>query len=81
MHVIENAKPLPTDDCPEMSQSELNQFRPWYDREKQSVTININVDIVSYYKRLSADTGIPFQELMSMFLTQCANEEKKPVFA
>ena len=79
--IIENARPLPTDDCPEMSAEELRQFRPWYDREKQTITMDIDVNTVNYYKRLSVETGVSYQELMRMFLTQCAREEKKPVFA
>lgn len=81
IRIIENARPLPSDDCPELSESELKQFRPWYDREKQPVTIDIDISIINYYKRLSVDTGVPYQDLMNMFLVQCAKEEKKPVFA
>lgn len=81
IRIIENARPLISEECPELSEEELHQFRPWYDREKLPITINIDVDIVNYYKRLSADTGISYQELMRMFLMQCAKEEKKPVFA
>lgn len=81
MNIIENARPLPSDDCPEMSLEELRQFHPWYDREKQSVTLDIDVDIVNYFKRLSFETGISYQELMRMYLMQCAREEKKPAFA
>ena len=79
--IIENARPLPSDDCPELNEEELQQFHPWYDREKQLITINIDIDIVNYYKRLSADTGVSYQDLMKMFLAQCAKEGKKPVFA
>lgn len=79
--IIENARPLPSDDCPELNEEELQQFRPWYDREKQPITINIDIDIVNYYKRLSADTGVSYQDLMKMFLAQCAKEGKKPIFA
>ena len=81
IEIIENARPLPTDDCPEMSDEELRQFRPWYDREKQSITLDIDVDILNYFKRLSFETGVSYQELMKMFLMQCAREEMKPAFA
>lgn len=79
--IIENARPMPSDDCPEMTAEELRQFRPWYEREKQTIKIDIDINTVNYYKRLSAETGISYQDLMGMFLTQCAKEEKKPVFA
>ena len=41
----------------------------------------MDIDVVNYYKRLSADTGVSYQELMKLFLVQCAREGKKPVFA
>lgn len=81
LHMIDNARPLPSEDCPEMSDAELKQFRPWYDREKQPIRIDIEVSILNYFKRLSAQTGVSYQELMGMFLTQCAKEGKKPVFS
>ncbi len=79
--ILENARPLPSDDCPELNEEELQQFHPWYDREKQPITMNMDIDIVNYYKRLSVDTGVSYQDLMKMFLAQCAKEGKKPVFA
>lgn len=79
--IIENARPLISEDCPELSEDELKQFHPWYDREKQPITINMDIDVVNYFKRLSADTGVSYQELMKLFLAQCAREGKKPVFA
>ena len=79
--IIENARPLPSEDCPEMNYDELRQFRPWYDREKKTVTLDIDVDVVSYFKMLSVETGVSYQELMKMFLVQCAKAEMKPAFA
>ena len=81
MKIIENAKPLPSEDCPEMTDVELRQFRPWYDRDKKKVTLDIDVDIVNYFKMLSVETGVSYEELMKMFLMQCAREELKPEFA
>ena len=79
--IINEAKPTPTEDCPEMTAEQLAQFRPWYDRQKQPITLDIDVGIVSYFKRLSTETGVSYQELMRMFLTQCAKEKRKPTFA
>ena len=78
--IIENAKPTPSDDCPEMTDSELSQFRPWYDRERKQIKLEIDVGIISYFKRLSAETSVSYQELIRMFLAQCVREKKKPSF-
>lgn len=80
LKIIENARPLLSEDCPEMTCEELRQFHPWYDRDKQTITLDIDVDVVSYFKMLSVETGVSYQELMKMFLVQCAKEEMKPAF-
>ena len=79
--IIENARPQPSDDCPEMTDAELSQFRPWYDRNKQSITLDMDISIINYFKRLAVETSVSYQDLMKMFLTQCAREKKKPLFS
>ena len=64
--IIRNANPQPTDDCPEMTVDELEQFRPWYDREKRMATINMDVGSINYFRRLSLETGISCEELMHL---------------
>ena len=81
LSIVNNAKPVFSDDCPELSPEELKEFRPWYNRKKQSVTIDIDVDIVNYYKRLAVESGISYENMMEMYLSQCAKSGKKPYFA
>ena len=52
---------------------------PYAKRLKQQVTIRLDRDAVDYFKRLSADTGIPYQVLINLFLRECATTHKKPV--
>lgn len=80
MDTIDRAKPTPTEDCPEMSEKELGQFHPWYSRQKKSISINIDVEAIEYFKGLSSDTGVPYQTLINMYLVQCKEERKRPVF-
>ena len=78
---IHNATSTPTDDCPAMSKEELTEFRPWYAKSKKTITINLDKSVIAYFKELSEETGISYQNLINMFLLQCAKEKKKPVFA
>ena len=78
--LINKAKAVPSDDCPEMNEKELKEFSPWYDRKKYPITIDIDVSIIAYFKKLSSETGVSYQDLMILFLSQCANEKKRPVF-
>ena len=80
-NTLKNARPIATDDCPEMSPDQLNNFRPWYDRQKQSITLDMDVSVLNYYKHLASENGISYQELMKLYLSQYAKEKKKPILA
>ena len=79
--IINNAKPTPTDDCPAMTAAELKEFRPWHARQKKPVTINLDSGAVEYFKALAEETGVSYQNLINMYLVQCAREKKRPAFA
>ncbi len=51
---------------------------PYIGRLKKSITIRLEPDTIDYFKELAKDTGIPYQTLINMFLSQCAREHKKP---
>ncbi len=53
----------------------------WDDRQKQSVTLDIEVTVLNFYKHLASENGIPYQELMKLYLSQYANENKKSIIA
>jgi uncharacterized protein (DUF4415 family) len=47
------------------------QKNPYAKHLKKQVTIRMGVDIIDYFKRMSADTGIPYQNLINMYLRDC----------
>ncbi|KYC49843.1 MAG: hypothetical protein AMQ22_01558 [Candidatus Methanofastidiosum methylothiophilum] len=51
---------------------------PYITRLKKSITIRLDSDTIEYFKKLSEDSGIPYQTLINQFLAQCAKEKKKP---
>ena len=51
---------------------------PYATRLKKSITIRLEPSTIEYFKNLSKDSGIPYQTLINLFLTQCAREQKKP---
>ena len=50
-------------------------------KTKDPVTINLDSGAVAYFKSLAEETGISYQNLINLFLVQCAQEKKRPVFA
>ena len=43
---------------------------------KQQITIRIDRETISYFKELSLKTGVPYQTLMNLYLTDCANKKR-----
>ena len=50
---------------------------PYVKREKKQITINLNADTVDYFKALSEQSGIPYQTLINLYLTDCAENKRK----
>ncbi len=51
---------------------------PYSKRLKQQVTIRMGVDIIEYFKKLADETGIPYQNLINLYLRDCVQSHKKP---
>ena len=51
---------------------------PYAKHLKKQVTLRINTDAIAYFKALAKETGIPYQNLINLYLTECAHSEKKP---
>jgi len=51
---------------------------PYAKLQKKQVTIRLGVDVISYFKKLSAETGTPYQRLINQYLQDCARKERKP---
>ena len=49
---------------------------PYAKRLKKQITININEDTIQYFKALSTQSGIPYQTLINMYLTDCAEKKR-----
>ncbi len=53
---------------------------PYTKMLKKQITIRIEEDTIEYFKTLSDNTGIPYQNLMNMYLSDCAQTHKKISF-
>ena len=45
---------------------------------KKQVTLRLGIDVIDYFKNLAAETGIPYQNLINLYLRECAQTGKKP---
>ena len=50
---------------------------PYTKRLRKQITINIDSDTIKYFKDQAEDSGIPYQTLINLYLTDCAVNKKK----
>ena len=50
---------------------------PYAKHLKKQVTLRLGVDVISYFKSLAEETGIPYQNLINLYLQDCAHAHKK----
>ena len=51
---------------------------PYAKRLKKQITIRIGVDVLDYFKELAEETGIPYQNLINLYLRDCVVSKKRP---
>ena len=44
---------------------------------KKQVTLRLGMDVIEYFKTLAEETGIPYQNLINLYLRECAHSHKK----
>ena len=50
---------------------------PYSNRLKKQVTINIDRDTIDYFKAQSEESGVPYQTLINLYLSDCAKQKKQ----
>lgn len=50
---------------------------PYSNRLKKAITININQSTIDYFKAKSEQSGIPYQTLINLYLTDCAENNRE----
>lgn len=50
---------------------------PYAKEMKKQVTINLSVSVIEYFKKEAVSSGIPYQTLINLYLTDCVKEKRK----
>jgi predicted DNA binding CopG/RHH family protein len=51
---------------------------PYAKKVKKQISIKIEEDTIEYFKELALKVGIPYQNLMNSYLTDCAINHAEP---
>ena len=50
---------------------------PYASRLKQPITIRLDRETVAYFKALASELGMPYQNLINLYLRDCAANRRK----
>ena len=50
---------------------------PYSNRLKKQITINIDSETIDYFKAQSQDSGIPYQTLINLYLSDCVKNKRR----
>ena len=51
---------------------------PYVKRLKRQITIRLDAAAIDYFKQMAADLGMPYQNLINLFLRDCATQKRRP---
>ena len=54
-----------------------SERNPYISRLKQPITIRLDKGTVTYFKTLATELGMPYQNLINLYLRDCALHHKK----
>jgi len=50
---------------------------PYFKDLQESVALQLKEDVLNYFTQLSEETGIPFQNLIILYLQDCVQQQRK----
>lgn len=53
------------------------QKNPYAERLRKQITINLESEIVDYFKQMAEQTHIPYQTLINMYLADCVSQKRQ----
>ncbi|MHB8482046.1 MAG: antitoxin [Nitrospiria bacterium] len=60
--------------------SKMKAVKNPYATKKKAVGINLSSEVIDYFKGLSKEAGIPYQNLIDLYLRDCVKSKKRPKF-
>jgi len=52
---------------------------PYVKRLKRQITIRLDITAVEYFKQMAANMGMSYQNLINLFLRDCAARKSRPI--
>lgn len=52
---------------------------PYAKQLRRQITIRLDTVAVEYFKKMAAELGMPYQNLINLFLRDCATQKRRPI--
>jgi uncharacterized protein (DUF4415 family) len=52
---------------------------PYAKQLKRQITIRLDTSAVDYFKKMGAELGMPYQNLINLYLRDCATQKRRPI--
>ena len=53
------------------------RMNPYVKKLRKQISIRIDIDTIEYFKQKAQETGISYQNLINLYLSNCAKNKKK----
>lgn len=50
---------------------------PYSAKLKKPVTMRLSEDVISYFKEMAVESGVPYQSLINLYLRDCVTQHRK----
>ncbi len=50
---------------------------PYASKLKKTVTMRLDEDVITYFKGMAKDSGVPYQSLINLYLRDCIAQHRK----
>lgn len=50
---------------------------PYAAKLKKSVTMRLSEDVIEYFKAMAAESGVPYQSLINLYLRDCLAQNRR----
>lgn len=50
---------------------------PYAKKLKQQITINLDSEVIDFFKQMSVTSGIPYQTLINLYLFDCVKQNRQ----
>ena len=50
---------------------------PYVKKEKLQITINLDREVIDYFRSQSSASGIPYQTLINLYLSDCVSSKRQ----